>query len=59
MKKKKYFRVHVTMSSYLFIDVEADSAEDARDIAVNVDGGAFIEDGMGSWDLGKALPRIL
>ena len=35
---------------YLTLEVEADSPEEAVEVAANTDGGEFILDGIGSWD---------
>ena len=44
MSKKKKFRVCATMTSYLYIDVEAKDEDEAYDIASDTDGGEFIEE---------------
>jgi hypothetical protein len=47
---KKYI---ITASSitYYTLEVEADSYDEARDIAYNADGGDFTQDGMGDWEI--------
>lgn len=36
---------------YVYLDVEADSLDEAKEIAENTDGGEFIEDfGTGDWE---------
>jgi len=52
-KKKKKFRVLATITSYLYLDVEAYDKDDAYDIAVDTDGGDFIEEDAfnGGWDV--------
>ena len=37
-------------TEYVYLDVEADSLEEAKEIAENTDGGEFIEDGAGDWE---------
>ena len=43
------FRVMYKSTDYVYLDVEADSLEEAKEIAENTDGGEFIEDGTGDW----------
>ena len=38
------FRVMYKSTDYVYLDVEADSLEEAKEIAENTDGGEFIED---------------
>lgn len=44
------FRVMYKSTDYVYLDVEADSLEEAKEIAENTDGGEFIEDGTGDWE---------
>lgn len=44
------FRVRYKSISYVYLDVEADSIAEAKDIAENTDGGEFLEDGVGDWE---------
>lgn len=44
------FRVRYKSISYMYLDVEADSVAEAKDIAENTDGGEFLEDGIGDWE---------
>lgn len=44
------YRVMYKSVDYLYLDVEANSIEEAKEIAENTDGGEFIEDGVGDWD---------
>ena len=44
------FRVMYKSTDYVYLDVEADSLEEAKEIAENTDGGEFIEDGAGDWE---------
>ena len=46
----KTYRVYVTMSSYLYCDIEAENEAEAREMYEDIDGGAFIET-SGSWEL--------
>lgn len=48
---KKTYRVLATMETDLYLDVEANSKEEAIEIAESTDGGEFIEDGGGSWNV--------
>jgi len=46
------YRVWAKMTSYCYLDVEADSVEDALNYAENADGGDFIEDpASGDWEM--------
>lgn len=40
----KTYRVRAKMTTYCYIDVEAESADDARSKAEDIDGGEFITD---------------
>ncbi len=44
------FRVMYKSIGYVYLDIEADSLEEAREIAENTDGGEFVEDGIGDWE---------
>ena len=43
------FKVKYKSIDYVYLDVEADSLEEAKEIAENTDGGEFMEDGVGDW----------
>ena len=47
------YRVWAKMTTYCYLDVYADSANEANRIAENTDGGDFIEDSLqgGDWDI--------
>ena len=48
------YRVKAEMVTYLILDVEAESAEEAEEIAEGVDGGDWVEDPNnknGSWEI--------
>ena len=49
------YRVMYKSTDYLYIDVEADSMEEAIEIAENTDGGEFIEDGVGDWEYDRIM----
>lgn len=49
------YRVMYKSTEYLYIDVEADSIEEAKEIAENTDGGEFIEDGVGDWKYDRVM----
>lgn len=52
MNDKKKYRVLCTMEVDLYLDVEAESREEAMEIAESTDGGDFIQDGMGGdWNI--------
>ena len=44
------FRVKYRSIGYVYLDVEADTFEDAKKIAKNTDCGKFIESGFGYWE---------
>lgn len=41
---------NIEYSDYVYLDVEAGSPEEAKEIAENTDGGEFKEDGVGDWE---------
>ena len=43
------YRVHAKSISYVYLDVEADSEEQALEIADRADGGEFTDSGFGDW----------
>lgn len=43
------YRVVYKQVEYLHLDVEANSPEEAREIAENTDGSEFIDDGTSFW----------
>lgn len=43
------------METDLYLDVEASSREEAMEIAEATDGGEFIEDGSGDWNVYDAV----
>ena len=49
----KTYRVWAKMISYCYLDVEADSVEEANEIAMETDGGEFINDDPygGDWEI--------
>lgn len=47
------YRVWAQSISDVYLDVEADSEEEARNIAEETDGGEFIDSGYGDWILGS------
>ena len=49
------YRVMYKSIDYVYIDVEADSIEEAKEIAENTDGGEFIEDGVGDWEYDRGM----
>ena len=49
------YRVMYKSTEYVYIDVEADSIEEAKEIAENTDGGEFIEDGVGDWEYDSVM----
>ena len=45
------YRVHASYTAYCYIDVEADSKEDALEIGMNTDGGDFKQTDLGDWNI--------
>ena len=48
------YRVWAVMETDCYLDVEADSIEDAMDVAYDTDGGDFITSDSGDW---RILPE--
>lgn len=44
------YRVMYKSIDYVYLDVEADSVEEAKAIAEDTDGGDFINDGFGEFE---------
>ena len=44
------FRVKYRSINYMYLDVEADTFEEAKEIAEYTDCGSFIENGIGDWE---------
>ena len=44
------YRVFYKSTDYVYLDVEAGSPEEAKEIAENTDGGECKEDGVCEWD---------
>ena len=51
---KKTYTVHAESTTDYTIEIEAESREEAMEIASGMDGGDFIENGLGSWDITDA-----
>ena len=45
------FRVWAKMTSYAYLDIEADTKEEAEKIAEDTDGGEFISTDGGDWEI--------
>lgn len=45
------YRVWAKMTSYAYLDVEADCVDEAETIANNTDGGEFISTEDGDWEV--------
>lgn len=50
------YRVWAQSISDVYIDIEAESEEQARERAEDIDGGDFHDDGMGDWIFGSVAP---
>lgn len=51
----KLYKVQASYVTYLSVDVEADSEEQARDIARELDGGDFNIDTYGAWNIDDVI----
>lgn len=49
------YRVFAKMTSYAYLDVEAETGEEAKEIAENTDGGEFISTEDGDWEIENAV----
>lgn len=49
--EQKSFRVWAKMTSYAYLDVKANSKEEAEKIAEDTDGGEFISTNEGDWEI--------
>ena len=49
------YRVWATCISDVYLDVDAESEEEAREIAEYADGGDFIDAGSGEWKVGSVI----
>ena len=47
------YRVWAECISDVYVDVEANSEEEAFEFANELDGGAFVDDGYGDWRMGS------
>ena len=55
---KKIFRVQAECITYCYIDIEADSIDEANEIAEETDGGDFTSDeNFGGWNVLDSLTR--
>ena len=45
------FRVWAKMTSYAYLEIEADTKEEAEKIAEDTDGGEFISTDGGDWEI--------
>lgn len=56
---KKTFRVQAEVISYCYIDVKANNAEEANEIAYNTEAGDFIsEENGGEFNILKTLTEV-
>lgn len=49
------YRVFAKMTSYAYLDVEAETSEKAKEIAESTDGGEFINTEDGDWEIDEAV----
>jgi hypothetical protein len=52
------FRVDASYTTYVSMLIEADSLDEAKDIAYNADGGDFKETGLGDWNIDSIQEAI-
>lgn len=50
------YRVWAESISYVYLEVEANSEDEALQIAEDADGGEFTDSGNGDWKMGNAFP---
>lgn len=50
---KKVYRVWAQCISDVYVDIEAESEEKARELAEDIDGADFHDDGIGDWVFGS------
>lgn len=52
---RKVYRVWAQCINDVYIDIEADNEDKAKEIADCLDGGDFHDDGTGEWRLGSVV----
>lgn len=52
------FTVMYKSTNSMYLNVEADSLEEAKETAENTDGGEFINAGSGDWEYAKLLTHM-
>ena len=49
------YKVPATMFTYLTLEVSAESEEEAWAIARDTDGGDWVDEGFGDWEVGQPV----
>ena len=49
-KEMKVYRVWARCIAYVYVDIEAENADKARELADDLDSGSFHDDGYGDWE---------
>jgi hypothetical protein len=45
------YRIHASYTAYCYLDVDADSQDDALEIGMTADGGDFKQTDLGDWNI--------
>lgn len=51
----KTYQVLASYTTYCTVFIDAESADQAHDIATNMDGGDFKQDGYGDWNIDQVI----
>lgn len=52
---KTKYRVLASYMSYVYVDIEADSLSEAKEIAYDMDGGDFKQTSFGDWNIDEVI----
>ena len=52
---KTKYRVLASYMSYVYVDIEADSLSEAKEIAYDMDGGDFKQTSLGDWNIDEVI----
>ena len=52
------YRILASYVSYVHADIEANNIEEAKEIAYNMDGSDFKNDGLGDWNIDQIIDVI-
>jgi hypothetical protein len=54
----KKYTVTASYTTYVYAEIEAEDDDQAWQIAINLDGGAFEDSGAGDWDVCSVVPEV-